>query len=183
MDRRMMALYDKLYYRFTGRISGGKCWKTCGGWCCDPDAELPTFIGEMQYRERRGLNASPHLEVRDDELICKARGKCPTRFKPLVCRLFPVMIELDARSGSLVLWRSRGCPLKEFGRDYVFQLLATVTELNIALARGYNICRKTSFYTHCPHWTPLRLKEPPPSARPRSTMRSPGSPTTRRRDA
>jgi Fe-S-cluster containining protein len=181
MDRRMVDLYDKLYYRFTGEISDGECWRLCGGWCCEPDAELPTFVGEMEYRERRGLNDPRYLQVRDDELICKAHGRCPTRTKPLVCRLFPVMIERDDRSGALVVWRSRGCPLKSFSRDYVFRLLATINELSAAVAGGYNICRKTSYYTHGRHWAPLRLKPPPPSASRRPREQSPARPRVRPR--
>ena len=146
MDRRVRTLYDTLYRRFTGRITGGECWKLCDGWCCDPDAELALFVGEMEYRQLRNLNDPRYFGIKEGELICKAYGKCPQRLKPLVCRMFPFLIERDDRTGALVWWRSGGCPLKSFDSEYIYKLLTTASELNLAAAKGYEITRKSSYY-------------------------------------
>lgn len=146
MDRRVRELYDKLYHRFTGRITDGECWKLCDGWCCDEDAELALFVGEMDYRQLRNLNHPRYFGIKDDELICKAHGKCPQRVKPLVCRLFPFLIERDDRSGALVWWRSGGCHLKSFDSDFIYKLVTTASELNLAAAKGFDITRKSSYY-------------------------------------
>lgn len=146
MDRRVRELYDKLYRRFTGRITGGECWKLCDGWCCDPEAELALFAHEMEYRRLRRLNNPRYFDVHGDQLVCKALGKCAQRLKPLVCRLFPFLMERDDRSGALVFWRSGGCPIKEFDSDFIFKLLTTVSELNLAAAKGFDIIRKSAYY-------------------------------------
>jgi len=169
MDRRVRELYDKLYRRFVGRITGGDCWKMCDSWCCDPEAELALFADEMAYRELRGLNSLRYFDL-DEEgaLVCKARGKCAQRLKPLVCRLFPFLIERDDRTGGLVFWRSGGCPIKSFDSDFIFKLLTTASELNIAAARGFDITRKSSYYDReGGHWRKMTFRPLKPKARAR----------------
>jgi hypothetical protein len=63
-----------------------------------------------------------------------------------VCRLFPFLIERDDRSGALVWWRSGGCHLKSFDSDFIYKLVTTASELNLAAAKGFDITRKSSYY-------------------------------------
>ena len=80
------------------------CGLLCGSRCCSGGSESGMHLLPGEEIMLRGLFPAP--EVRSEELggmhisFCVCKGKCDRRFRPLACRIFPLVPFVDG-SGKL----------------------------------------------------------------------------------
>ena len=98
----------------------GDCGRFCGGACCLPDEDgqggMLLFPGEEAlYRDMpEGFALTGDDSVVPGGLILTCAGECERQFRPLSCRLFPL---LPVPGGAVMDRRGWAvCPLMEHGK-------------------------------------------------------------------
>lgn len=110
--------YVRLYHRIYSLLDvpilkdGADCGAICGRACCRPDEDMGLYLmpHEINMETIHDANFRWHRDRRRYFIQCD--GTCDRRFRPLQCRIYPLMPVLY--QGHVVIAKNNeyGCPIK-----------------------------------------------------------------------
>ena len=97
--------YHAIVKGFEGRMGPTDCWERCNGAhrCCGRVQLCPLAPGEGPFLADHGVQIGWHPALQCDAYLCLGKETCLGRFRPIVCRQFPLV---PSKVGLLV---HRGC--------------------------------------------------------------------------